>query len=460
MADFKASDLQIAKVAIASSAGTASMVHKMGLAEIELKTSTYYAVTEANSGTSSITRTQDTNENVTASSSFSTTSPYHLPTRKGTSALYYAVVPTGSSSSTQFNSTTGTDQWSSVITATNISSGEVGHYDAYSARVGTSKYSGSFSYSGTGLTFTAPFKGTYTIECWGASGGNSNSNVNAYGRGAYVKGDISLSKDAVLYIYIGQQGATSSSTAWNGGGPKGTESLDGSGGGATDIRTKTGLNSTQLAAWATAWSDDYGLRGRIMVAAGGAGSDDTSGAEGAYGVSGYTNSNVFMAACAGGLYAPSPAHNNPSVGGNNYGATQTSYGYHSKYTSGHGDFGRGNSSSITQCSGGGSGYWGGGASDLVGMGGSCYISGHPGCIAIASAAGTTASDAGSDNSVERATHYSGLKFTNTVMIDGAGYSWTTSKGSATTMPTPPGGTISYGNVGNGYCRIAGTSTVP
>ena len=98
---------------------------------------------------------------------------------------------------------------------------------------------------------------------------------------------------------------------------------------------------------------------------------------------------------------------------------------------------------------------------MVGMGGTCYISGHPGCIAIASAAGTSASTAGSDNSVERATHYSGLKFTNTIMIDGAGYPWTTSKGaSTTTMPTPPGGTISAGNVGNGYCRITGTAVSP
>lgn len=306
-----------------------------------------------------------------------------------------------------------------------------------------------------------PFTGTYTIECWGASGGNGNSDINAYGRGAYVKGDISLSKDAVYYIYIGKQGVTTNNTGvWNGGGPKGTEAKDGSGGGATDIRTKTGLNSTQLSSWGTAWDNDYGLRGRIMVAAGGGGSDDTSGAEGSYGVSGYTNSTVYTAACAGGLYSPSPSHNNPSVGGYNYGATQTSSGYHSRYSAGSGGFGRGNSSSITQCAGGGSGYWGGGASDLVGIGGSCFISGHPGCIAIASAAGTSASTTGSDNSVERATHYSGLKFTNTVMIDGAGYSWTTAKGSATTMPTPPGGTISAGNVGNGYCRITGISNAP
>ena len=197
-----------------------------------------------------------------------------------------------------------------------------------------------------------------------------------------------------------------------------------------------------------------------MVAGGGGGSDDTSGAEGAYGVSGYTNSNVYIAACAGGLYSPSPSHITPSIGGYNYGATQTSYGYASRYNA-YGGFGRGNSSYVQQCAGGGSGYWGGGASDLVGMGGTCFISGHPGCIAIASAAGTSASTAGSDNSVERATHYSGLKFTNTIMIDGAGYPWTTSKGaSTTTMPTPPGGTISAGNVGNGYCRITGTAVSP
>ena len=431
------------------------MAHRMGLAEIELKTATYYAIVEANSGTSTITRTTDTNEEVTASSNFDSSSPNYIPVQKGSTKLYYAVVKTGTNS-TEFNSQAGTDQWAEAVTATNISAGSIGHYDVYSTRVGTSTYSGSFSYSGSYLTFTVPFSGTYTIECWGASGGVGTA-TTTYGRGAYVKGQIDMEKDAVLYIYVGQQGvATDNTGVWNGGGPKGQEAKDGSGGGSTDIRTKAGLNSSQLSSWGTEWNNDYGLRGRIIVAAGGGGSDDTGGEGSDYGVIGYTDSNIYMAACAGGLWAASCDHKTIAAS-KNIGANQMSAGYNGYYAGAYGGFGRGNSSYIRQCAGGGGGYWGGGASDLVGMGGSSYISGHAGCVAIANASGTSPSTAGSDNSVDRSKHYSGLYFTNTKMIDGAGYVWTIVKGSAETMPTPPGGTISGGNVGHGYCRITGTT---
>ena len=50
---------------------------------------------------------------------------------------------------------------------------------------------------------------------------------------------------------------------------------------------------------------------------------------------------------------------------------------------------------------------------------------------------------------------SGKTFTNTVMIDGAGYKWTNTKGSLTLMPNPSGGTYSsgLGHHGNGYAKI-------
>lgn len=38
------------------------------------------------------------------------------------------------------------------------------------------------------------------------------------------------------------------------------------------------------------------------------------------------------------------------------------------------------------------------------------------------------------------------------MIDGAGYTWTTARGSYTGMPNAMGGTMS-GNSGNGYARF-------
>ena len=176
----------------------------MGLTEIELKTGSYNSVTETNNGTGNITRVTS-NEEVTASSSFSSTSPYHIPMQKNASNLYYAVVKTGVNS-TKFNSEEGPNQWAAEYSATVFLSGYISHHDAYSKRAGSTTYSGSFSYSGTFLTFTALFSGTYTIECWGASGGDASYySGDLAGRGGYVSGQIDLDMDDTFYIYVALQ---------------------------------------------------------------------------------------------------------------------------------------------------------------------------------------------------------------------------------------------------------------
>ena len=113
--------------------------------------------------------------------------------------------------------------------------------------------------------------------------------------------------------------------------------------------------------------------------------------------------------------------------------------------------------------GGGSGYYGGGGGNngqhiSTGGGGSSFISGHQGCIAIISATDTSYKTTGT--ALEKSMHYSGYYFLNngtysTVMIDGAGYAWGTSKGSLTAMPNPSGGNYSsgVGHQGNGRCKI-------
>ena len=108
---------------------------------------------------------------------------------------------------------------------------------------------------------------------------------NYYGRGAYTKGNISLSStinNGKLYIYVGGKGSdcTSKPSAaaptvvcsggYNGGG-YGTLSRDNNdwsagGGGATDVRTVH--NSS--------WNNTSSLQSRIMVAAGGGGSQVSS----------------------------------------------------------------------------------------------------------------------------------------------------------------------------------------
>ena len=83
-------------------------------------------------------------------------------------------------------------------------------------------------------------------------------------------------------------------------------------------------------------------------------------------------------------------------------------------------------------------------------GGSSFISGHDGCNAIDSTS--------TENNIvhtNQANHYSGYVFTNTKMIDGAGYSWTNVKGSLEQMSKPSGGyyTSGTGHTGNGYAKI-------
>ena len=439
------------------------MNHKMGVAEIELKTATYYAIVEANNGTSTITRTSNTNEEVTASSSFSTASPYHLPVRKGTTSLYYAVVPTGTNS-TQFNSTTGSDQWSSVVTATEISSGAVGHYDAYSTRVGTSTYSGSFSCSGTYLTFTVPFTGTYTIECWGAQGGDTQNN-GLGGKGGYVKGTISLNLSDVLYIYIGNKPSSDNTyhtaakyyatdgnsthydtgvSLFNGGGAATcTTTIETCcGGGATDVRI---MKHTESDGWSGAGS----LKSRIIVAGAGGGGQ------------GYQNGSHIPTAggAAGGLtgYNGSVSHSLNGGGTLPTGGTQTSGGVrdqHPTWTGHDGGFGFGGQGEYYWYGGGGGSGWygggGGGSGSYVtsGAGGSSFISGMTGCNGWDNELNNYAG-AGNPSKILVGSSYKTFSFSNCEMIDGAH-----------SMPKPDGSGNETGHAGNGYCRITGTSVVP
>ncbi|HBG7664701.1 TPA: hypothetical protein KRE77_000044 [Clostridioides difficile] len=114
--------------------------------------------------------------------------------------------------------------------------------------------------------------GKYKFECWGSSGGINNSSWYTDAKGGYSKGEITLKKQTTLYIYVGESGYASSSTAnntksgFNGGG-KGylNQQVMGTyysmyGGGATDIRLVGG-----------AWDNEQGLLSRIIVAGGGGG---------------------------------------------------------------------------------------------------------------------------------------------------------------------------------------------
>ena len=317
-------------------------------------------------------------------------------------------------------------------------------------------------YCGTYLTFIVPFTGTYTIECWGAQGGDQSRTNYATGtgtgptpyggRGAYVCGSIALSEATTLYVYVGEEGGynnNSTSMTFNGGGGGGDTSGRGSpdgagsrGGGATDVRTISGT-----------WDNSTSLNSRIIIAAGGGGcttygvhagrtGDGSGGAAG--GLIGYNGLTTNVAGVS------------TSEATNATGGTQSGGGVGWKWNgtlsySQSGGLGFGNSptsfSDGIRSGGGGAGLYGGGSGGVVGSrvssgaGGSSYISGHPGCTA---------------NST--------YIFSSTKMIDGKGLLWTTAGqttgGDAKTMPTPPGGSISAGNNGHGYCLITGTTATP
>lgn len=280
-----------------------------------------------------------------------------------------------------------------------------------------------YSYTQSIQEFTAPGSSIYCIECWGSPGYGSYG-----GKGSYVKGDIYLSKDQVLYIYCG--GNTSDFNGSIKGGSWGGRS-----GGSTDVRISNG-----------SWDDTQSLRSRIIVASG----ESTGGVF-------YEASNIGPN--AGGLIGYDSVSIDASVTSGMYhntGATQTSGGivkvqhepgYNGSFGKGGNCYGNGSIGS-----GGGSGYYGGaggGANPVnpeTGSTGSCFISGHEGCDAIDSSGSHT----GQPN------HYSGFIFNNTLMIDGSGYRWTTVKDSLYQMPNPLGGyyNIGIGHNGQGYCRIS------
>jgi hypothetical protein len=322
-------------------------------------------------------------------------------------------------------------------------------------------YSNNYPYTGGAQTFTVPYTGNYKIELWGASGGDGSTTYKG-GMGGYTKGEIYLTQGTNLYIYVGGVGpavgtATNTTGGYNGGGncySYAANYVTGCGGGATDIRTTSG-----------AWNDATSLASRIMVAGAGGGghyrSDTSSYGGSAGGLSGNPSSGETS-----GYTELYPTGGSQTAGGAK-GYVDVSSRMTSLTDSGFGYGGSINTSALTwNLLGGGSGYYGGGAGVfMASSGGSSYISGHTGCVAITSSSSTSprtgtggaaCSQGGTDNVCSL--HYSGKYFTNTLMIDGSGYTWTNTKASTygtNVMPRPNGGNYEpgYGNTGNGYAKI-------
>ncbi len=378
--------------------------------------------------------------------------------------------------------------------------------------------------------FVASVTGDYTIELWGAEGSYFPSSNESYaGKGAYTKGTVHLNAGDVLYFYKGENANKNITTLEGGkpyyssathGGGGGTIAYAGghhmsSGGGATDVRYFGSHEPTEAD---LKWDSQLGLRSRIMVAGGGGGTLQQMSSEydflqisyggAAGGLVGYPAKAVYKVLSSGKTEVwPGPY---PYGGGQTSGGTgggicditelngtfglggkggdrtppknnQECYDLATEYQSKHYDlFSNRFEGIVTEPEpgygniggGGGGGYYGGGGGSMLqdchagGAGGSSYISGHQGAVAIKSdgTSKCTVDQAKTDQTCS--VHYSGLQFTDTVMIDGEGYSWTTEKGSSQAMPKPDGGYYPQatgeggivnrgGNEGNGAFRITG-----
>ncbi|EGT3801919.1 hypothetical protein ES906_14160, partial [Clostridioides difficile] len=207
----------------------------------------------------------------------------------------------------------------------------------------------NFDYTGAEQSVTLK-PGKYKLECWGACGGGWFSEWTKGAKGGYSKGELTLKKETILYVYAGETGCkpfTNGINNWTGfnGGGRGANASVGPkfvlcGGGATDIRLIRG-----------SWSNEQGLLSRILVA-GGAGAISSSdygagNGGGMEGSKGFGYSNAFV------------------TGGTQY---QGGIGLEDKY---NGLFGRANSTGTGQ---GGGGGWFGGAGGLTynAAGGSGY----------------------------------------------------------------------------------------
>lgn len=284
----------------------------------------------------------------------------------------------------------------------------------------------TFNYTGKEQDFISPCDGNYKVELWGASSFHG-------GKAGYTSGIINLSSKLQLFIYVGQYGNENSGGFNGGGSGRYLSTLNYYyGGGATDVRLTNGN-----------WNNFDSLKSRIMVAAG-------SGSVNAGGLNGYTGTLGGQYSYGGTQNSGGTVLNYTSCG--QYNGTPGGFGYGG--TGGSADSPTTDNGSYTGGVGGGAGYYGGGGSSKLcsgffqSAGGSSFISGHNGCNAITKeSTSTNIIHTGKPN------HYSGLIFTNTVMVDGSGYNWTDVKGEQTGMPTHDGNGTMTGNSGDGYAKI-------
>ena len=227
--------------------------------------------------------------------------------------------------------------------------------------------------------WTVPATGLYTIDCYGAQGGNAGSQQG--GLGARIKGTFSLTEGEIIRILVGQQGQSGAHTqdgqpmGAGGGGtyvirtPYNTTpsilTIAGGGGGASQ-------NAYTTAAGLGASAGNNGVAGQGGKAGGtsGGGGDGGSGDGSGPGGAGFTGNGLVDPLSGNQLGDNAKSFTNGGVGGRK----SLSWGGVENY----GGFGGGGGGGGLACGGGG-GYSGGGggtwSSQLVGGGGGSYNAG-------------------------------------------------------------------------------------
>ena len=260
-ANFKASDLQIAKATVSSNTLSANLTHKMGLVGVTLSAHNVYdnIVYNGNTYNSSTKKwtvsSYGTYSVWNGSTTFTSTDK---PLVSGTSC-YQVVKP----ASTTLSFTASTDEtnkkyaWTKACTA--IATANT--YESYTVDYDVDFIAATwlFSYSGTCQQWEVPKAGKYKLQVWGAAGGGWGN--HAATPGGYSYGNKTLEKGSALFVCAGGSGSgagVGTLNSYNGGG----KNSYGGGGGATHMATRTGVLSSLSS-----------YKSSVIIVAGGGGSN-------------------------------------------------------------------------------------------------------------------------------------------------------------------------------------------
>ena len=238
--------------------------------------------------------------------------------------------------------------------------GATGRFGPVQAQCDSEYGAGTVTVNSGKQQWTVPASGNYTIEIFGASGGNYGQNSYTGGKGAKMKGDFVLNAGSILEIVVGQQGSPNNSNP---------QTISAGGGGGSFVYD---LNNSSA----------------LIVAGGGGGpSYKEDGYDAGINNNGTTNggSSASGGGGGGGGLVGNGGESGQGAGGESFdnGSAGGCGFYYSSCNENQGGFGGGGGGSWANGNdggGGGGGYNGGnggpgGSQDTGGFGGGSYNSG-------------------------------------------------------------------------------------